>query len=58
MDANDDLEYDLLLLLSDPAVTSDEEQRNYDNLTSSFLPGEVPGAVEVIPRRPDHDVSD
>ncbi|XP_017463497.1 PREDICTED: uncharacterized protein LOC108356906, partial [Rhagoletis zephyria] len=54
----DDVEYDILLTPPAPAVVSDEEEANYDNLVSTTLPNDVPGTIEVIPRRPNYDVSD
>lgn len=57
-DENDDVEYDLVLLPPDPAIVSDEEEGNEDDLTSSAFPRDVPGTLEVVPRRPDHDISD
>lgn len=57
-DENDDTEYDVLLLPPDLAVVSDEEEGNDDDLTSTTFPKDVPGRVEVISRRQNHDISD
>ncbi|KAJ2948736.1 hypothetical protein O0L34_g7996 [Tuta absoluta] len=57
-DENDDVEYDLVLLPPDPAIVSDEEEGNDDDLTNSTLPRDVPGTLEVVPRHPNHDISD
>lgn len=48
----DDVEYDILLVPPDPDVLSDEEERNYGDLTSLTLPEDVPGQLKkfhVIP---------
>lgn len=41
----------------DPAVVTDEEELNEEDLISPTFPKDVPGTVEEIPRDPDHDNS-
>lgn len=53
-----DTEYDVLLLPPEPAVVSDEKEGDDDDLTSTAMPRDVPGPVEVVPHYPNHDISD
>lgn len=57
-DESNDEEYDMVLVPPDPAVVSDEEEGNEDNLASSRFPMDVPGTIEVGRRHPDYDVSE
>lgn len=57
-DESNDEEYDMVLVPPDPAVESDEEEGNEDNLAASSFPMDVPGTIEVGRRRPDYDVSE
>lgn len=57
-DESNDEEYDMVLVPPDPAVVSDEEEGNEDNLAASSFPMDVPGTIEVGRRRPDYDVSE
>ncbi|CAG4964780.1 unnamed protein product [Parnassius apollo] len=42
----------------DPAIVSDEEEGNEDDLSSTTFPRDVPGTVEIAPLHPNHDVSE
>ncbi|CAH2097715.1 unnamed protein product [Euphydryas editha] len=57
-DESNDEEYDMVLVPPDPAVVSDEEEGNEDNLAASRFPMDVPGTIEVGRRHPDYDVSE
>jgi hypothetical protein len=57
-DESNDEEYDMVLVPPDPAVVSDEEEGNEDNLATSRFPMDVPGTIEVGRRHPDYDVSE
>lgn len=54
-DEENNSEYDILLLPPNPAVVSDEEEGNEDDLTLSTFPRDVPCTIEVVARRHTDD---
>ncbi|CAH2101338.1 unnamed protein product [Euphydryas editha] len=48
-DSDDDLEYDLAIIPSEPSVVTDEEDGN-DDMMLRCLPNDVPGNIEVYVR--------